>query len=113
MFVEHFRGTYIKMKEIEQNSDGNKYCIVYMDDGVWKMRIFGKDQRTEEEQHDNIVINDYYDIFKDESLYDSCIPVAGFPDPYCTCSFLDDDRIFVNFFHNVNLTHYHFIFSHE
>ena len=48
MFVEHYRGTYIKMKEIEQNSDGNKYCIVYMDDGVWKLRIFDKEQRTEE-----------------------------------------------------------------
>ena len=47
MFVEHFRGTYVKMKEIEQNSDGTKYCIVYMDDGVWKLRIFNKDQREE------------------------------------------------------------------
>ena len=40
MFVEHYRGTYLKMKEIEQNQDGNKYVIPYMDDGVWKLRIF-------------------------------------------------------------------------
>lgn len=44
-------------------------------------------------------------------LNDFTIPVAGFCDPYITSSFIDDDRIFVNLFHNVELKQYSFIYS--
>ena len=40
---------YIKMKEAEQNSKGDKYAFVYFNDGKWKLRNFGKVKRTDEE----------------------------------------------------------------
>tara|TARA_B110000285_G_C14966021_1_gene534117 strand:- start:390 stop:539 length:150 start_codon:yes stop_codon:yes gene_type:complete len=40
------KGSYIKLKELEQNSTGKEYAIIYNDDGVWFMRNFGKESRT-------------------------------------------------------------------
>jgi hypothetical protein len=76
-----------------------------MDDGRFKLRVFGKEQRELKDQFDQLDIN------KVLNLDNHTIPVAGFPDPYITSCFIDDDRIFVNFFHNVKLTHYMFIYS--
>lgn len=48
-FYEIYGGkpeSYIKMKDIEQNSEGTRYCAVYYDDGVFKLRTFGRDQRS-------------------------------------------------------------------
>lgn len=44
---------YIKMKEVEQNSKGDKYAFVYFNDGKWMLRNFGKVKRTEEEIKQN------------------------------------------------------------
>lgn len=44
-FEEKISGNYIKLKEVEQNSAGNFYAIVFIDDGVFKMRTFGKETR--------------------------------------------------------------------
>ena len=40
------KDSYIKLKEVEQNSAGNEYAIIYNDDGVWYMRTFGKVSRA-------------------------------------------------------------------
>ena len=40
---------YIKAKDVEQNSNGTKFMIVYYDDGHFKFRNFGETTRTEEE----------------------------------------------------------------
>ena len=49
---------YIKMKEVEQASDGKKYAIVYNDDGKFYMRTFFKVTRTEDEiKADELDIN--------------------------------------------------------
>mmetsp|Transcript_2678 Transcript_2678/g.4198 ORF Transcript_2678/g.4198 Transcript_2678/m.4198 type:complete len:104 (-) Transcript_2678:1306-1617(-) len=40
-----------------------------------------------------------------------CIPT--FPDPFITCCFISDEKVYVNLFHNATLTHYHFIFDVE
>ena len=37
---------YIKLKEVEQNSTGNKYAIAYNNDGRFYMRTFGAQTRT-------------------------------------------------------------------
>ena len=34
--------SYIKVKEVEQNFAGNHYAIVYIDDGNFRLRTFGK-----------------------------------------------------------------------
>lgn len=33
---------YIKLKEVEQSSNGKKYAIVYNDDGIFYLRTFTK-----------------------------------------------------------------------
>ena len=44
-FEEDLKGDYIKVKRIEQNRSGTKFACVYIDDGKFRMRIFGTDQR--------------------------------------------------------------------
>lgn len=40
---------YIKLKEVEQNSDGSKYAIAYLDDGKFRLRTFFNKTRSESE----------------------------------------------------------------
>ena len=105
-FEEHYYGTYLKMKEVEQNDKGNLFHVCYMDDGVFKIRIFNKDEPADKDDQ-----NKGFNINEVLGLNNYTIPVAGFPDPYITSCFIDNDRIFVNLFHNVELKHYQFIYS--
>ena len=55
-FSEHLGGgenDYIKCKEIAQNKEGNLFAVPYNNDGVFKIRIFGKENRDEEEINKN------------------------------------------------------------
>lgn len=40
---------YIKLKDIEQNPQGNKFALAYFDDGKFRIRTFGRESRTDEE----------------------------------------------------------------
>ena len=94
------------MKDVEQNSAGTKYAIAYLDDGLFKLRTFDKNERSDEEAiAATLDINDILGIDL------STMPVDGFPDPYITCCFINDDLIFINLFHNYTLTHHHFLFN--
>ena len=46
--------SYIRTKEVEQNETGNKYAIVFIDDGKFRLRVFNKISRPQEfvEQED-------------------------------------------------------------
>lgn len=44
-------------------------------------------------------------------LKDFTMAISGFPDPYITCCFVGDNRIFVNLFYNFDLTHHHFVWD--
>ena len=48
-------GDHIKLKEIEQSSDGKKYALVYNNDGIYVLRTFGKVTRTQTEIEENEV----------------------------------------------------------
>jgi hypothetical protein len=41
------------------------------------------------------------------------MPIAGFPDPFIVCAFLNNDKICISLFHNKTLRHFHFIYSVE
>ena len=41
------------------------------------------------------------------------MPNNNFPDPFITCVFCSDNKIFVNLYHNYSLTHHHFFFEIE
>ena len=42
-FHERVEGKYIKIKDVEQNSDATKFVVCYNDDGVFKFRTFSRD----------------------------------------------------------------------
>lgn len=48
-FEEMFQGKYIKMKEVEQNLKADTFAACFNDDGVFKLRTFGRDNRTSKE----------------------------------------------------------------
>ena len=98
--------SYIKLKDVEQNAIGSKFAITYFDDGKWRLRVFGKESRSEEE-----IARDELDINELIGLDDWTMAIEIFPEPYIACTFIDDDRIFVNLFYNPTLTHYHFIYN--
>ena len=55
--------SYIKVKYIEQNEDGTEYACLYFDDGIWKLRTFKKQIRTDQEIIQNeVIINDLLGI---------------------------------------------------
>ena len=103
-FHERYHGAYIKVKEVEQDSKGHKCCCSYFDDGKFKLRIFEKTNRTQEEIDESTL-----DINKLFKINYYTMPINGFMDPYITNCFVGDDRIFCCFFHNYDLKHYHFI----
>ena len=35
----------------------------------------------------------------------------GFPDPSITCTFVADNKVYINLYHNPTLTHYHFVYD--
>ena len=68
--------------------------------------MFGKESRSEEE-----IARDELDINGLIGLDDWTMAIEIFPEPYIACTFIDDNRIFVNLFYNPTLTHYHFIYN--
>lgn len=77
-----------------------------MDDGKFRLRTFGKVNRTQKEiEKDEVEFNSYLGI------NDYTMPNADFPDPFITCCFIDLEKLFVNLFHNYTLTHYHFVWD--
>jgi hypothetical protein len=105
LFEEKIEGDYIKVKDIEQNSDGNLFTCAYFDDGKFRLRIFdSKAARSEKEIEDTEVkINEMFGID------DYSMPIDDFQDPFITCCFVSDNKVFVNFYHSHTSMHYHFI----
>ena len=104
VFEEQIAGTYVKIKEVEQNDSATKFAAVYNDDGVFKIRSFGKKRRsTGESLRSEVNLNDLL------GLNTWTMTIDQFSEPYVTCCFIDDNLIFVNLFHNQEFRHFHFI----
>ena len=100
-FQHRLEGVYIKAKEIIQNKQGDLYLCPYLNNGVFKVLVFDKNQ----------VLLDY-NINEAIELDDKTRPNDNFPDPLVNACFVDDgDKIFINCFHSRELTMHHFIFS--
>ena len=100
--------SYIKLKEVEQNSAGTKFAIAYLDDGRFRIRIFGEESREEAD-----VEGWELDVNKELNMNNHTMPINDFPDPFISCVFIDDNLLFVNLFHNATLTHHHIFYSFE
>lgn len=99
--------SYIKLKEIEQNSTGDYFAIAYIDDGAFKLRTFGEETRADDEiAKCELDIND--ELFLDKNT----MPIDNFPDPYITCCFINNDLIYCNLYHNYSCTHHSFVYEH-
>lgn len=97
---------YIKVKEIEQNPNGQLFAVVYFDDGLFRLRVFGRVSRTPREiEESEVKINELIGIDNSTMVNEE------FVDPYITCCWIGEYRVFVNFFHNYTRTHYHFIWD--
>ena len=99
---------YIKLKEVEQNEDGTKFAIAYLNDGAFRLRVFGEVTRTPEE-----IEADEVDINEELGLDNSTMPIHNFPDPFIVCTFVNNKIIYVCLFHNKTLTHHHFFWNCE
>lgn len=100
--------SYIKCKEVEQNAKGTKFAVSYLDDGKFRIRIFGETNREPKD-----IEGWELDINKELNMNNHTMPINDFPDPFISCVFIDDNLLFVNLFHNATLTHYHFFYSFE
>jgi hypothetical protein len=102
-FKERFGGnpnSYIKMKNVDQDAEGKRFAVTYMDDGKFFIRTFGQEQRD----IDSIESNEF-DINKALKLESHTMPNDMFSDPYITSEFLTGDDLFVSLFDNKKLTH--------
>ena len=116
------REPYIKLKEVKQNSKGEKFAYTYLDDGRYRLRTFSEDDFEEMAEAEKAgeprdgrlkeqIMADELDINKELNLDFNTMPINNFPDPFITCCFVNDYIIFVNLFHNSDLTHYHFFYD--
>ena len=103
---EHFH--FIKVKEVAQNLDGNKFAVCYLDDGIFCLRTFTKEQRYDRQIKENEV---RFNGMEEFNLNNFTVPNDEFSDPFMTCCFITDDEIFVNFFYNHTQMHYHFMWN--
>ena len=108
-FEEHLGGeedSFIKAKEVEQTNSGKFYACAYFNDGKFRLRTFGRENRSDEEiKADEVDINQLLDID------DYTMPNEDLPDPFINCAFVNDDLIYVALYHGHSCTHYHFLWD--
>ena len=107
-FEEEICGNYIKIKDVETNPKSTEFAVVFNDDGVFKLRTFGRDTRTEEQiKESEVNINELLNID------DKTMAVSNFPDPFINCCFVAEKVLFIALFYSYECTHYHFYFNFE
>ena len=85
------------MKDIAQNEDGNKFALVYFDDGEFKLRTFerkGRDRTSEEIKADTkkeVSFNEHPQEISENLLpiNNHTLPIHEFQDPFITCCFIN------------------------
>jgi hypothetical protein len=85
-----------------------RFAAAYNDDGVFKLRYFGRETRTGAEIAKNdLNINDLLGIRP------FTMAVENLPDPFITCCFISNEIVFINLFYNYSFRHYHFQYNVE
>ena len=91
------------MNLVEQNFNGSIYAIAYQDNGYYHISVVNE----KGEELDNLDINKMIVIDPDS------LPITGFMEPLITCSFLEDDSLFVSCYHRMQKKQYHFMYSYK
>lgn len=50
------------------------------------------------------------DINKALGLDNHTMPIDNFPDPFIDCTFIHNELLFINLFHNKKIEHHHFFY---
>lgn len=98
---------YIKMKEVAQNEVGDKYALVYFDDGKFLLRTFTRDRIRSPEE----IAADEVDINKLININDDSMAITALPEPFITCCFINDDLLFIQLVFVPDQIHYHFLWN--
>jgi hypothetical protein len=85
----------VKLKECVQNSKGNQFAACYNINGEFRMRIFDQEKMTAEKAKRNDI--NFTELF---GLNVFIAPIEEFPEPFMNCCFVEDDKLFVQLFHN-------------
>ena len=97
--------SYIKCNEIEQNDAGTQFACCYLDDGHFYCRMFAEEKRDAQGIKDSEL-----DINAELGLDNHTMPIDNFPDPFIDCTFVSEDVLFINLFHNKKIEHHHFFY---
>lgn len=89
------------MSQVEQNDQGTLFSVVFLENELFRMRIFNYDRFICPE----IKITEVLGL---ETL---TMPIDNFNDPFITCTFINDAQIFLNFFETSRLTQSHLIWD--
>jgi hypothetical protein len=109
VFKEFYGGgadSFIKMLDIAQNKAGDMFCCPYIDDGNFRMRIFGESPRSEAQ-----IVKSDIDINKALTLNNHTMVNEDFENPNITACFLNNFQLFVSLFHNGDMQHIQFIWD--
>ena len=63
--------------------------------------MFGEKERAEEE-----ILESELDINEALGLNNHTMPIDNFPDPFVDCTFVNDNLLFINLFHNKKIEHH-------
>ena len=103
VYEQRIAGDFIKVKEVEQNTNGRLFAVAFFDDGLFRVRIF--DVSLKNKEVDEVKVNELIGLDR------STMVCPDFPDPYITCCWVDEYRLFINLFHPNTVSHYHFIWD--
>lgn len=102
VFAEEFLATEIcKLKEIEQNDEGNYFAAAYYDTGVFKIRTFdGNSKHANLQRTDEEIAMEELNVNEIIGVDDHTRSIFVIPESFITCTFVNHDRLFVNLFNN-------------
>jgi hypothetical protein len=101
VFVEHaIKGKRIRVKDIEQNNSGDQFCLTYIDDGLFKLKVF-----------DSSKVRKEFEINEAIGIDNSTVSLICVREPMINCCYVDNDTIFVTLFHNQTAMNWHFLYK--
>lgn len=103
LFKREYDGEYIKMNQIEQSDDGTIYAIAYQDNGHFYVNVIN-------DQDEDLDILDVSELL---NLDDQSKPITGFWEPLITVAFIPEGNLFINAYHRLQKTSYHFNYSYK
>lgn len=89
------------MNLIEQDYAAKYFAVAYQDNGKFFLSVVSNTG----EELDNL------NVSKLLALDDQSKPITGFWEPLITCSFIQDDNLFVSCYHRLQKKQYHFLYS--